>query len=152
MNQGKELWLGLEDYILESARTSGFTACVFTGPVNRNDDSEIKPGVLAPREFWKLVVMVNAERESLHATAYLLSQGDLIRELLGEEEPHRGQRGNRFRPIQNIPNCRFGPRRCHRLRPVGIHRRRPHGDSRAGPRGDRCPLFVALERREDIRA
>ena len=60
MNQGKELWLGLEDYILESARTHGFKACVFTGPVNRDDDHEMKPGVFLPREFWKLVVMVNA--------------------------------------------------------------------------------------------
>ena len=55
---------------------------MFTGPVNRLDDPEIKPGVLLPREFWKLVVMVDADEQRLHATAYLLSQGDLIRELL----------------------------------------------------------------------
>lgn len=73
---------GLEDYILDSAGTQGFSACVFTGPVNRDDDHEITPGVLLPREFWKLVVMVDADRDRLHATAYLLSQGELIRDLL----------------------------------------------------------------------
>ena len=51
MNQGKQLWQGLENYILDSARTRGFKACVFTGQVVREDDPEIKPGVHAPREF-----------------------------------------------------------------------------------------------------
>jgi endonuclease G len=82
MNQGKQLWQGLENYILDSARTRGFRACVFTGPVARDDDPEIGTGVLAPREFWKLVAMRDADGPALHATAYLLSQGDLIRELL----------------------------------------------------------------------
>src|SRR3954447_25504107 len=82
MNQGKQLWQGLENYVLDSARTHGFRACVFTGPVARDDDPEIKPDVLAPREFWKLVAMQDADGPVLHATAYLLSQGDLIRDLL----------------------------------------------------------------------
>ncbi len=86
MNQGKQLWQGLENYILDSARTRGFKACVFTGPVVREDDPEIKPGVQAPREFWKLVAMIDADRDALHATAYLLSQGDLIRDLLEKRE------------------------------------------------------------------
>lgn len=86
MNQGKQLWQGLENYILDSARTRGFKACVFTGQVVRDDDPEIKPGVRAPREFWKLVAMIDADRDALHATAYLLSQGDLIRDLLEKRE------------------------------------------------------------------
>jgi endonuclease G len=86
MNQGKQLWQGLENYILASARTRGFKACVFTGPVVREDDPEIKPGVQAPMEFWKLVAMIDADRDALHATAYLLSQGDLIRDLLEKRE------------------------------------------------------------------
>jgi DNA/RNA non-specific endonuclease len=86
MNQGKQLWQGLENYILDSARTRGFRACVFTGPIARPDDPEIKPGVQAPREFWKLVAMIDADRDALHATAYLLSQGDLIRDLLEKRE------------------------------------------------------------------
>jgi len=82
LNRGKQLWQGLENHVLDSARTRGFRASVFTGPVIRDDDPEIGSGVRAPREFWKLVAMVDAERDALHATAYLLSQGDLIRDLL----------------------------------------------------------------------
>ncbi|WP_448625261.1 DNA/RNA non-specific endonuclease [Geodermatophilus sp. URMC 64] len=86
MNRGSDLWLGLEKYILTSARTHGFRVCVFTGPVVRDDDPEITPGVVAPREFWKIVVMPNGDGTGLHATAYLLSQGDLIRELLEQHD------------------------------------------------------------------
>lgn len=82
LNSSSQLWRGLEDYVLESTQTHGFRACVFTGPVTREDDSEIGPGVIAPREFWKLVVMRGADSHRLHATAYLLSQGELIRDLL----------------------------------------------------------------------
>ncbi|MER9240906.1 DNA/RNA non-specific endonuclease [Mesorhizobium sp. M0633] len=88
LNQGKTLWQGLENYILESARTEGFRVCVFTGPVFRDDDPEFaldsNPGGqvhLVPREFWKVVVMPKIGG-GLHATGYVLSQGDLIRELL----------------------------------------------------------------------
>jgi endonuclease G len=82
LNQGSKLWLGLETYLLESARSKGFKLSVFTGPVFRPDDPEVKPGLQAPLEFWKVAVMVNAETDALHATAYLLSQGELIRDLL----------------------------------------------------------------------
>lgn len=89
LNQGKSLWLGLENYILDSARTEGFKASVFTGPVLREDDPELllepnRPDGqvhLVPREFWKIVAMPSASG-GLHATGYVLSQGDLIRDLL----------------------------------------------------------------------
>lgn len=82
LNQGNALWLGLENYILDSARTEGFRASVFTGPVFRDDDPELAPSnAQVPQEFWKIVVMPRPEG-GLHATGYLLSQGDLIRELL----------------------------------------------------------------------
>lgn len=82
LNQGSRLWLGLETYLIDSARTKGFKLSVFTGPVFRPDDPEVKPGLQAPLEFWKVAVMVDAESGDLHATAYLLSQGELIRDLL----------------------------------------------------------------------
>ncbi|MGO7359989.1 DNA/RNA non-specific endonuclease [Rhizobium ruizarguesonis] len=82
LNQGKTLWQGLENYILDSARTEGFRACVFTGPVFREDDPELAPSnAQIPQEFWKIVVMPK-EGGGLHASGYVLSQGDLIRELL----------------------------------------------------------------------
>ncbi|TGE00743.1 DNA/RNA non-specific endonuclease [Methylobacterium nonmethylotrophicum] len=82
LNQGKTLWQGLENYILDSSRTKGFKACVFTGPVFDDEDPELPPSnAQVPQEFWKIVAMP-AEGGGLHATAYLLSQGDLIRRLL----------------------------------------------------------------------
>jgi endonuclease G len=80
LNQGKAQWQGLENYILDSSRTHGFRACVFTGPVLRDDDPDLD-GVQVPMEFWKLVVMARREG-GLHATAYLLSQGQMVRDLL----------------------------------------------------------------------
>jgi endonuclease G len=86
LNQGKALWQGLENYILDSARTHGLQACVFTGPVLRDGDDEDGEleidGAVVPLEFWKLVATLDAESEALHATAYLLSQGQLIRKLM----------------------------------------------------------------------
>jgi endonuclease G len=83
LNQGKQLWQGLENYILNSARTHGFKACVFTAPVYTDDDPVLEEeSVRVPLEFWKVVVMEDSERNKLHATAYLLSQGQLIRKLL----------------------------------------------------------------------
>ena len=92
LNQGKQLWQGLENYILDSARTAGFKLCVFTGPVLRKAMDEID-GALVPSEFWKLVAAVNAETGGLHATAYLLSQGDLIRDLLEKRSLSEGVEG-----------------------------------------------------------
>jgi endonuclease G, mitochondrial len=93
LNSSTKRWLGLEDYILKSAKTHGFRASVFTGPVVRADDESIGEGVIAPREFWKVVVMENADTHKLHATAYLLSQGDLIRELLEKRSRVEGVEG-----------------------------------------------------------
>jgi endonuclease G len=96
MNQGKQLWQGLENYLLDSARTEGFKACVFTGPIFRVDDPLLAAGLPVPQEFWKLVVMPAASDGGgarLHATAYLLSQGELIRDLLEKRSRVEGLEG-----------------------------------------------------------
>ena len=93
LNQSKQLWQGLENYLLDSARLKGFKLSVFTGPVFRVDDPEIKPGLQAPLEFWKVAVMVDSETDELHATAYLLSQGELIRDLLEKRSRNEGVEG-----------------------------------------------------------
>ena len=49
--------------------------------------------MIAPREFFKLVVMESAERGTLHATAYVLSQGQMIRDLLEERSRTEGLEG-----------------------------------------------------------
>lgn len=83
LNEGKTLWQGLENYILDSTRTHGFRANVFTGPVLRADDPDLADSFKVPLEFWKVVAMAaNDTGSALHVTAYLLSQGQLIRQLL----------------------------------------------------------------------
>lgn len=97
LNQGMALWQGLENYILDSARTHDFKACVFTGPVLRDDDDDIEEivldGAIAPAEFWKVVVTLDADDKALHATAYLLSQGQLIRKLIDDRSRREGFEG-----------------------------------------------------------
>ena len=78
-NQNQTTWAGLEDYILENADTRDLRVSVFTGPVFSDDDDEYR-GVKLPRQFWKVVVMAR-RTGALSATAYLLSQEQLIRGL-----------------------------------------------------------------------
>lgn len=106
LNRGKTLWQGLENYVLNSARVHGFRAAVFTGPVLRADDDEesdpIIDGAVIPLEFWKLVVAAR-EGGGLHATAYLLSQGQLIRRLMerrGRSEALEGFELGAYRTFQ----------------------------------------------------
>lgn len=82
LNQNKRTWLGLEDYVLDSAKTHGLRATVFTGPVLTDDDPTLEDtDVQVPQEFWKVVVMVDADKRRLHATGYVLGQGKLIKNI-----------------------------------------------------------------------
>ena len=79
-------WVGLEDYILESASTRDFKVSVMTGPVFRDDDPTLisQPGaedVPIPRSFWKIAVMINEDTGQISATGYVLTQGDMIRNI-----------------------------------------------------------------------
>ncbi|GAA1651690.1 DNA/RNA non-specific endonuclease [Saccharothrix algeriensis] len=76
----QHLWLELEDYLLGHADTLDFRACVYTGPVFSEEDPEYR-GVQLPRAFWKVAVMVHAETGKLTATAYTVSQADLITDI-----------------------------------------------------------------------
>lgn len=90
LNRYKDRWLGLEDYIMHSARTHGFKASVFTGPVISGADPQLgETGAPVPNAFFKVVVMAAAmpdlpEIIGLHATAYVLSQGDLIAGIISD--------------------------------------------------------------------
>jgi len=75
-NQGKQLWAGLEDYVLNNAADHRLRVVVFTGPVFTAEDRSYR-GVQIPRRFWKVVATVTSEAK-LHATAYMLSQQDLV--------------------------------------------------------------------------
>lgn len=86
LNRSHAQWLGLEDYILSSARTHGFRATVFTGPVYTPEDVEVgQTDAPLPAHFWKVVAMLAEGADEvirLHATAYMLSQGQLIQQML----------------------------------------------------------------------
>lgn len=77
-NQNKTTWAGLEDYILDNADSEGLRVSLFTGPVLTDEDPAYRD-VTLPREFWKVVAVVN--RRSLSVTAYLLTQEELIADL-----------------------------------------------------------------------
>lgn len=80
LNRSRQRWLGLEEYILRSAQTHGLRACVFSGPVLDDADPAPtdRPDLQVPRAFWKVVVMVAAGSERLHATGYVLGQAEFI--------------------------------------------------------------------------
>jgi endonuclease G len=80
-NRNKTRWAGMEDYILTNADNLHLKVSVFTGPVLAADDDAYH-GVQLPRQFWKVVTMVKKDG-SLSATAYLLSQQDLIAGMRG---------------------------------------------------------------------
>lgn len=149
LNQGKQLWQGLENYILDSARTAGLRLCVFTGPVLSDAMEEID-GALVPFEFWKLVAAVDADTGGLHATAYLLSQGDLIRGLLekrSQSEAVEGVNLGAYRTFQ-IAIADLAEATGHDFSEyVGAD---PLATGTEGPANAALPRFVPLEALESI--
>ena len=83
-NQSKELWAGLEDYLLEHAATYEQRLTVFTGPVLAVDDPTYR-GVQIPRRFWKIAAWFTTS--NWPPPAYLLDQTDLIGPILAAESP-----------------------------------------------------------------
>jgi len=72
----QKTWNDLEDYVLQNAGEFRLRINVFTGPVFRADDPDYR-GFQLPLDFWKVVVMVKDDG-TLSATAYTLSQRDLV--------------------------------------------------------------------------
>jgi endonuclease G, mitochondrial len=75
-NQSRLLWAGLEDYVLEHARTQRERLCVFTGPVLAADDPPYR-GVQIPRRFYKIAAWATGSADGvaeLAATGYVLDQ------------------------------------------------------------------------------
>jgi endonuclease G, mitochondrial len=110
-NQNQTTWAGLEDYILENADNRDFKVSVFTGPVFAEDDERFA-GVQLPRQFWKVAVMVK-DSGDLSATAYLLSQEDLISglEVVPEAFSYGAYRTYQVtvRRIEELTGLSFGP-------------------------------------------
>jgi len=86
-NQGKELWQGLENYILYNTDQEDIKATVFTGPVFSKNDEEHR-GILIPQYFWKVVVVTDA-RGKIYSSAYVVSQEKYAKNIPFEELPVR---------------------------------------------------------------
>lgn len=82
-NEGKDLWLGLESYILDHANLRDRKVTVFSGPVLDENDPLYK-GVRLPLAFWKVIVYCRPDG-TLVSAAYLLEQAKLIEDMLGTE-------------------------------------------------------------------
>ncbi|RYZ27406.1 MAG: DNA/RNA non-specific endonuclease, partial [Propionibacteriaceae bacterium] len=78
-NQGELLWAGLEDYVLEHARTYEQRLTVLTAPVF-GDDDPLYRGTRIPRRFWKIAAWNDGDEVSpaLAATGYVLDQSEQL--------------------------------------------------------------------------
>jgi endonuclease G len=73
------IWLALESYALENARSDRMRISVFTGPFLLADDP-VRQGVQIPRSFWKVIAFIHDETRKLCATGYTMSQQDYLRD------------------------------------------------------------------------
>jgi endonuclease G, mitochondrial len=79
-NQSKDLWVGLEDHVLQFADTTDQRVSVFTAPVLDADDPPYR-GIRIPRRFWKVAAWTEsaaAEPAMLGAAGFVLDQTALI--------------------------------------------------------------------------
>jgi endonuclease G, mitochondrial len=74
-NQSRELWLGLEDHVLEHARVHKLKLSVFTGPVFAADDPPYR-GIRIPLKFWKVAAWSTGE--TLATTGFVVDQSPLV--------------------------------------------------------------------------
>ncbi|MFH9726514.1 DNA/RNA non-specific endonuclease [Streptomyces sp. NPDC017254] len=77
-NQGRQLWQGLENYLLDHAATYDRKLTVLTGPVLQDSDPPYR-GIQVPMRFWKVAAFL--QDGALAAAAYVLDQSpDLSRD------------------------------------------------------------------------
>lgn len=77
-NQSKELWLGLEDHVLDHAEAQDVRLSVYTAPVLGDDDPPYR-GIRVPLRFWKIAAWATGDAQRPLATAgFVLDQTDLV--------------------------------------------------------------------------
>jgi endonuclease G len=122
-NQSKDLWVGLEDHVLQYADATGQRVSVFTGPVLDPDDPLYR-GIGIPRRFWKVAAWVSTSpdgQRSLAAAGFVLDQSELI-ELGGSAIAPLGSFRTFQAPIADIAGLAavdFGPLVAADVRPAG---------------------------------
>lgn len=112
-NQGKELWVGLEDHVLAYAEANDVRLSVFTGPVLDPNDPPYR-GTRIPQRFWKVAAWTTGRTttgigSSLRSAAFLLDQSPQLEEL---------DLGERARPVVADAPPPLGPFRTFQV-PVG---------------------------------
>jgi len=101
------IWLALESYALEHARSDRMRISVFTGPFFGADDPVVK-GVRIPRSFWKVIAFIHDETRELCATGYTMSQQDFLRDdefVFGKHQTAQA----RIEGIEQRAGLSFGP-------------------------------------------
>lgn len=78
-NQSKDLWVGLEDHVLQFADATDQRVSVFTAPVLDAADPPYR-GIRIPRRFWKIAAWAEdaADGSTLAAAGFVLDQTALI--------------------------------------------------------------------------
>lgn len=78
-NQSKELWLGLEDHVLEYADTTDQRVSVLTAPVLGPDDPSYR-GIRIPLRFWKVAAWATTQSDGIRlaAAGFVLDQTELV--------------------------------------------------------------------------
>ncbi|KQR40066.1 DNA/RNA non-specific endonuclease [Microbacterium sp. Leaf159] len=74
-NQSKELWLGLEDHVIEYAEATDQRLSVFTAPVLADDDPAYR-GIRIPLRFWKVATWQGPD--GLASAGFVLDQSELV--------------------------------------------------------------------------
>jgi endonuclease G len=82
-NRGKNLWAGLEDYLLNKAGAQRSRFTIFTGPVFRSDDPVYR-SVKIPREYWKVAAYLKPGA-GLVAAGFIVSQEKLMEPVIRTE-------------------------------------------------------------------
>jgi endonuclease G len=76
-NQGPNLWVGLEDHVLNYARAHQHKISVFTGPIFAADDVVYR-GIQIPRRFWKIAAWTSLDETDapmLESVGFVMDQG-----------------------------------------------------------------------------
>ncbi|MBS0205804.1 MAG: DNA/RNA non-specific endonuclease [Planctomycetes bacterium] len=105
-NQGKALWQGLENYLLDNANKNDRRITIFTGPIFGKDDPDFS-GVQVPTRFWKVVAFVRDDG-SLGSAGFLVSQEDLLAALESTAEDAAKTFQVRVSQIEKLTQLDFG--------------------------------------------
>lgn len=104
------IWLELESYALDHARSDHMRISVMTGPFLMSDDPT-RDGVRIPISFWKVIAFIHDETRELCATGYTMSQEDFLRSQRDQEFVFGKHKTSQVRiaSIERRAGLSFGP-------------------------------------------